>query len=154
MVRGLIIQSGWVVFFMITSRWLMHARLPPLQRLRRLEDTLPIPNLIPKSRMSQHPSYLGVFVTFARNSLIRDMTFRANFIIEAISSMSWMIMNLGFYLLVYSHTKNIADWASYEFFVFISTTMLVNSFVQAFFMPNCPGTERAGADRWARFCTA
>ena len=30
----------------------------------------------------RHPSYLRVFLTFARNSLVRDMTFRANFIIE------------------------------------------------------------------------
>lgn len=86
--------------------------------------------------MSHHPSYVGVFLTFARNSLIRDMTFRANFIIEAISSMSWMIMNLGFYTLVYRFTPNIAEWDKYEFFVFISTTMFVNSLVQAFFMPN------------------
>ena len=82
------------------------------------------------------PSYLGVFLTFARNSLIRDMTFRANFIIEAISSVSWMIMNLGFYTLVYQFTPSIADWSKYEFFVFIATTMFINSLVQAFFMPN------------------
>lgn len=86
--------------------------------------------------MHHRPSYLGVFLTFARNSLIRDMTFRANFIIEAISSMSWMMMNLGFYTLVYNFTPSIADWGKYEFFVFISTTMFVNSLVQAFFMPN------------------
>ncbi len=82
------------------------------------------------------PSYLGVFLTFARNSLIRDMTFRTNFIIEAISSVSWMIMNLGFYTLVFQFTPNIAEWSKYEFFVFISTTMFINSIVQAFFMPN------------------
>ena len=29
-------------------------------------------------------SYFRVFLTFARNSLVRDMTFRANFIIECI----------------------------------------------------------------------
>ena len=86
--------------------------------------------------MSNSPSYLGVFLTFARNSLVRDMTFRANFIIDTISSISWMIMNLGFYALVYRETKYIADWDKFEFFVFISTTMFVNSLVQAFFMPN------------------
>jgi ABC-2 type transport system permease protein len=47
-----------------------------------------------------------------------------------------MIMNLGFYALVYRETKYIADWDKYEFFVFISTTIFVNSLVQAFFMPN------------------
>lgn len=86
--------------------------------------------------MASHPSYLGVFLTFARNSLIRDMTFRANFLIEVVSSMSWMIMNLGFYALVFQYTSNIEGWAKYQFFVFIATTMFVNSLVQAFFMPN------------------
>lgn len=86
--------------------------------------------------MYKSPSYVGVFLTFARNSLVRDMTFRANFIIDTISSISWMVMNLGFYALVYRETTHIADWSKYEFFVFISTTMFVNSLVQAFFMPN------------------
>jgi ABC-2 type transport system permease protein len=49
-------------------------------------------------------SYLRVFLTFARNSLVRNMTFRANFIIECISSLSWMLMNLGFYALVFTYT--------------------------------------------------
>jgi ABC-2 type transport system permease protein len=42
------------------------------------------------------PSYVRVFLTFARNSLIRDMMFPTNFVIEAISSIGWMMMNLGF----------------------------------------------------------
>lgn len=86
--------------------------------------------------MPHHPSYLGVFLTFARNSLIRDMTFRTNFIIEAVSSVSWMAMNLGFYAIVYQKTDHIEGWGRYEFFVFIATTMFINSLVQTFFMPN------------------
>ncbi|WP_145246750.1 ABC transporter permease [Aeoliella mucimassa] len=87
--------------------------------------------------------YPKLFLTFARNSLIRDMTFRTNFLIEVISSISWMVMNLGFYLLVYSYTDSIGDpqnpedgWTKYQFFVFIATTMFINSIVQAMFMPN------------------
>jgi len=91
--------------------------------------------------MSRSPSYVGVFLTFARNSLIRDMTFRANFLIELVSSLSWSIMNLGFYALVYDlmdreGRQDIAGWSQYEFFVFIATTILVNSLVEAFFMEN------------------
>ncbi len=89
--------------------------------------------------------YPQLFWTFARNSLIRDMTFRSNFLIEAVSSVVWMAMNLGFYLLVFlkieenqaaSGQANIAGWEKPEFLVFIATTMLVNSVVQSFFMPN------------------
>ena len=87
--------------------------------------------------------YARLFLTFARNSLIRDMTFRTNFIIEVVSSIGWMAMNLGFYLLVYSYTPSIGSplhpeegWDQYQFFVFIATTMFINSIVQAMFMPN------------------
>ena len=45
--------------------------------------------------MSEHPSYLQVFLTFARNSLIRDMTFRTNFVLESVSSVAWTLMNVG-----------------------------------------------------------
>lgn len=83
--------------------------------------------------------YGRVFATFARNSLVRDMTFRANFIIESISSLSWMLMNLGFYVLVFQYTSEIGvgtGWGKYQFFTFLATTMFINSVVQAFFMPN------------------
>ena len=89
-----------------------------------------------QSRLHSWAKYLQVFGTFARNSLIRDMTFRVDFIIQLISSTSFVIMNLGFYLLIYQYTNSIAGWSQFEFFVFIATTMLVNSMVQAFFMPN------------------
>jgi ABC-2 type transport system permease protein len=84
-------------------------------------------------------SYLRVFLTFARNSLVRNMTFRANFVIECISSLSWMLMNLGFYVLVFKFTPSIGaetGWEKYQYFVFLSTTLFVNSLVEAFFMPN------------------
>jgi len=78
---------------------------------------------------------------FARNSLIRDMTFRANFLIELVSSLSWAIMNLGFYTIVFDLMQDngrysIAGWGKYQFFVFIATTILVNGLVEALFMEN------------------
>ena len=86
-----------------------------------------------------HPSYPRVFWIFIRNNLVRAMSFRANFLIECISSTSWIVMNIGFYVLVFQHVPVLVEgtgWGKYEFFVFLSTTMLVNSVVQAFFMPN------------------
>src|SRR6185503_8053115 len=85
-------------------------------------------------------SYLSVFLTFAKNSLVRNMMFRANFIIECVSSITWTMMNLGFYLLIFRYTTSIGSntgWGQWEFFAFLATTMLINSLVQAFFMPNC-----------------
>ncbi len=89
--------------------------------------------------MTDHPSYLRVLLLFARNSLVRYMTFRANFIIDAISSMAWMGMNLAFYVLVFQYTPMLgagSGWGKYEFFLFLSTTLLINSVVQTLFMAN------------------
>jgi ABC-2 type transport system permease protein len=93
--------------------------------------------------MSSRPSYFRVFLTFVRNSLVRDMMFPANFIIETISSFGWVMMNVGFYLLIFRYTSQIGAggdeggaWDKYQFFVFIATSMFINSIVQMFFMTN------------------
>jgi ABC-2 type transport system permease protein len=99
--------------------------------------------------MSQHPAYFRVFLTFVRNSLVRDMMFPANFLIETISSFGWVLMNIAFYMLIFQYTDTIepgaasgtewpdsAAWDKYQFFVFIATSMLINSIVQMFFMTN------------------
>jgi ABC-2 type transport system permease protein len=93
--------------------------------------------------MPHRPSYFRVFLTFARNSLVRDMMFPANFIIETISSFGWVMMNVAFYLLIFNYTDQIGGdetgagaWNKYQFFVFISTSMFINSIVQMFFMTN------------------
>jgi viologen exporter family transport system permease protein len=90
--------------------------------------------------MTPRANYARVFLTFARNSLVRNMTFRMNFIIECLSSVTWTMMNLGFYLLIFRYTNSLGaktGWGQWEFFAFLATTMLINSLVQAFFMPNC-----------------
>ena len=89
--------------------------------------------------MEGKTSYWGVFKTFVRNSLVRDMTFRANFLLECISSASWTLMNVGFYLILFQHAPSIGaatGWGRSEFFIFLATTWMINSIVQTFFMPN------------------
>ena len=84
-------------------------------------------------------SYIRVFLTLTRNSLVRDMSFRANFIIDLVTWMAWMLMNLVFYILIFRFTPEIGvgtGWTEYPFFVFIATSLLVNSVVEMFFMMN------------------
>jgi ABC-2 type transport system permease protein len=68
------------------------------------------------------------------------MMFPANFIIETISSFGWVMMNIGFYLLIFEYTDQIGEsggaWDKHQFFVFIATSMLINSIVQLLFMTN------------------
>ena len=85
------------------------------------------------------PSYLKVFLTFARNSLVRDMSFRMNFVLQCLSSMSWAAMNWGLFKIIYQFTPAIgpdSGWRENEFFVFLGTIWIINSLVQTFVMVN------------------
>ena len=68
---GLAAEAFWVVFFYVTARTMFHYGVRRVQRFRRLIG------------MGNIAAYFRVFLTFARNSLVRDMTFRGNFIIDA-----------------------------------------------------------------------
>ena len=86
-----------------------------------------------------HPSYLKVFLTFARNSLVRDMSFRVNFILQCLSSLSWAGMNWGLFKIIYTFTPEIGrgtGWQENEFFIFLGTVWIINSLMQTFFMVN------------------
>ncbi len=90
-------------------------------------------------RASERPHYLRVLATFARNSLIRDMTFRANFLMETATSLGWLAMNLTFYVVVFHYTPMLGagtGWGKHEFFLFLATTYLINGLVQLLFMTN------------------
>lgn len=92
-----------------------------------------------RTSKSSRPNYLKVYATFVRNSLVRDMTFRTNFFMEAITSLVWSTMMLGFYWIIFEYANTIGEdtgWGKYEFFVFLATTWIVNALVQGLFMPN------------------
>jgi len=85
------------------------------------------------------PSYTRVLAVLARNSFVRDMNFRGNFLIEVITAMFWMTMMVSFYLLIFQFANEIGEdtgWTKYRFFVFLATTMIINGLMQAFVLPN------------------
>ncbi len=90
-------------------------------------------------RTSSHPPYLDVLLTFARNNLVREMTFRMNFIAHGVAVTFWMGLQLFFYNLIYQHRDEIgpgSGWTRERYFVFLATVMMVNSLMQTFFVPN------------------
>ena len=85
------------------------------------------------------PSYFAVLGTFARNGLVRDMTFRTNFFIELFTVVFWAGMNLCFYFLLYQFADEMgrgSGWSKWPFFIFLATGMFINSLMQAFLVPN------------------
>lgn len=74
---------------------------------------------------------------FLRNSLVREMTFRGNFLVEVITRTFWFSAQLALFGIIYGQVPQIRDWSQYEYFAFMATGMLINALVEAIFMPNC-----------------
>jgi ABC-2 type transport system permease protein len=82
-------------------------------------------------------NYYRVFATFLRNALVREMTFRGNLIITILTRTFYFVAQLTLFEIIYGQVVAIDDWNRYEYFAFMATGMLINSLVEAFFMPNC-----------------
>lgn len=81
--------------------------------------------------------YARVFLTFFRNGLVREMTFRGNFILEILTSAFWFTAQVVLFQIIYRNVSAIQDWSREQYFAFMATGMLINAIVEMFFMPNC-----------------
>ena len=87
--------------------------------------------------MSEVRQYARVFGTFFSNALVRELTFRSNFLITLVTRGFWFAVQVLLFDLIYQKVEFINDWSREEYFLFMATGMLVNAVVEAFFMPNC-----------------
>jgi len=83
------------------------------------------------------PNYGQVWWRCLKNSLVRELSFRGNFIITLLTRAFWFVAQLVLFEIIFSSVSSIADWSRAEYFGFMATGMLINSIVEAVFMPNC-----------------
>jgi len=87
--------------------------------------------------MSVRPNYSRVLYTFFRNSLVREMTFRSNFLITVVTRAFWFAAQVTLFEIIYRNVNVINDWNREQYFAFMATAMMINAIVETFFMPNC-----------------
>jgi ABC-2 type transport system permease protein len=83
------------------------------------------------------PRYSRIWLMFLRNSLVRELTFRGNFLIEAVTRTFYLVAQLALFDIIYRQVPQIQDWSRYEYFAFMATGMIINALVETLFMPNC-----------------
>ncbi|MGE5192321.1 MAG: ABC transporter permease [Deltaproteobacteria bacterium] len=83
------------------------------------------------------PHYGRVLRTFFRNSIVREMAFRGNFLIEVVTNAFWFGAQLVFFTLIFGNVREMNGWSRDQFFAFMATGMIINTLIEAFFMPNC-----------------
>lgn len=72
-----------------------------------------------------------------RNSLVREMGFKTNFILWIFVELLWFVLQISFFSVLYSHTDRIGDWTRWEVVLLVGTSHFIQQVFQAFFLVNC-----------------
>ena len=81
--------------------------------------------------------YLGIYAMLWRNSIVREMGFKLNFILWIFVEMLWFALQITFISVIYLHTDHIADWSKWQVVMLIGTSHFVQQLFTAFFLTNC-----------------
>jgi ABC-2 type transport system permease protein len=82
------------------------------------------------------PDYPRVLRTFLVNSLVREMQFRGNFVIELLTHAFWFTMQVVLFRVIFGNVSTVNGWSRGEYFGFMATAMILNALMEAFFVPN------------------
>jgi ABC-2 type transport system permease protein len=80
--------------------------------------------------------YLEIYWMMIRNSLIREMSFKANFLLWIVVEFLWFVGQVVFLEVIYGHVDNIAGWSKWECVLLIGTHQITSQIFQAFFYVN------------------
>jgi ABC-2 type transport system permease protein len=93
-------------------------------------------------------STLGeVYGVMFRNSLIREMSFKLNFLLWMLVEVLWFMGQIVFIEVVFSYVGAIGGWTKWEVVLLIGTHQLIGQIFQAFFymnLANLPELVRTG----------
>jgi len=81
--------------------------------------------------------YLSIYLELWKNSVVREMTFKANFILWIFVELLWFALQLTFITVIYRHTDHIGDWSKWEVVLLMGASHLIQQIFQAFFLTNC-----------------
>lgn len=81
--------------------------------------------------------YAKIYGALWRNSVVREMSFKTNFILWIFVELLWFALQLGFIAVVYSHTDHIADWTKWQVVFLMGASHFIQQIFQAFFLVNC-----------------
>ena len=80
--------------------------------------------------------YLEIYWMMVRNSLIREMNFKANFLLWMVVEFLWFLGQIVFLEVIYGKVDNIAGWSKWECVLLVGTHQITSQIFQAFFYVN------------------
>jgi len=101
----------------------------------------------PRSTNRGLPYLWEVYRIMFRNSLIREMSFKLNFLLWMLVEVLWFLGQIVFIEVVFSYVGAIGGWSKWEVVLLIGTHQLIGQLFQAFFymnLANLPELVRTG----------
>ena len=81
--------------------------------------------------------YARIYWALFKNSVVREMGFKANFILWIFVELLWFSLQLAFFSVIYQHTSHIGDWTEWEVVLLVGASHFIQQVFQAFFLTNC-----------------
>ena len=91
--------------------------------------------------------YIEIYSIMLRNSLIREMSFKANFILWMLVEVLWFCGQIVFFSIIFGQVDRIGDWTKWEVVLLVGTHQMIAQLFQAFFfvnVANIPELVRTG----------
>src|SRR5438309_4958871 len=91
--------------------------------------------------------YIEIYGIMLRNSLIRELSFKANFILCMVVEVLWFCGQIVFFSIIFGQVDRIGDWSKWEVVLLVGTHQMIAQFFQAFFfvnVANIPELVRTG----------
>src|SRR6202051_3631516 len=82
-----------------------------------------------------------------RNSLIRELSFKANFLLWMLVEVLWFVGQIVFFSIIFGNVDRIGDWTKWEVVLLLGTHQMIAQLFQAFFfvnVSNIPELVRTG----------
>lgn len=86
--------------------------------------------------MTTFRRYLSLYGALWRNSVTREMSFKANFLLWIVVELLWFALQLTFMSVLYSHTDSIAGWSKWEVVLLVGCSNFIQQLFTAFFLTN------------------
>jgi len=84
-----------------------------------------------KTRYFRLLARLGTF------TLIRELSFRGNFLVKVIVEVLWLAILLAFYETVFARTSVVASWSKQDYMFFVGCFFALNGVIETLFLENC-----------------
>lgn len=91
--------------------------------------------------------YLSIYRLTVRNSLIREMNFKLNFLLWMVVELLWFLGQLAFIEVLYGQVQEIAGWSKWQVVTLVGVHQIISQLFQALFyvnLANIPDLVRTG----------